>query len=103
MSTEPLHLFLDRHGQPIDVLEWGRQFEDSEGRTLARTRIDAHRHVVTIWDGVPEPVYSNCVFGTALLVDGRMSGRFEEGRWPTEDAALAGHEQYVAMVRDHLG
>jgi hypothetical protein len=64
--------FFDMDGQPIDVLEWGRLFEDKEARTLGRDDV-GDRVVVTMWLGHDEDRWVGDhegdprIFGTAVF------------------------------------
>jgi hypothetical protein len=94
------HLHYDFDGNPIDMWEWARLFEMSGmDRVVARTRIDEDCDVSTVWLGInhqwfdgPPLIYETLVFG------GDHDGEME--RYPNRDAALAGHDQMVALVRD---
>lgn len=90
----------DYDGNPIDLWEWCELFEDRGARRVARTDIDEDCWVSTVWLGLnhrwfgdgPPLIYETLVFGGDH--DGEM------WRYPSWDAALAGHDQAVALARD---
>jgi len=96
----PMHF--DRAGKPLPMSLWAMLLEDGLDKRVAETFIDTDDgevRVSTIWLGLdmgfhggPPLIYETMIFG----------GRFDhhQERWPTEEAALAGHDQAVALVRD---
>ena len=91
-------LFFDFDGEPIEALEWSVLFADFEGRRVAVTEIGDVR-VSTVWLGLN---YCFLLGGTPLIYESMVfGGEFDEHcqRYPNRDAALAGHDQLVAMVR----
>ncbi len=93
-------IYYDRAGRPIPMLEWAKLFGDDAYKRVALTHV-GDVSVSTVWlgldhgfglGGVPL-IFETMVFGGAHDED--------QWRWPTEAAALAGHDQAVAMVRDH--
>lgn len=94
-------LHFDFDGQPISALEWAVLFEDFERRQVADTTIGDVR-ISTVWlglnyrfldDGAPL-IFESMVFG------GEFDAHCE--RYPNWAAALAGHDQLVAMVRSEV-
>jgi hypothetical protein len=95
-------LFYARDGQPMTQAEWMEKFEDMTYRHVAVTAIGEDVEVSTVWIGLdynfwggPPLVLETVVFGGDL--DGEMR------RYPNENAALAGHDQMVALVREGVG
>ena len=87
----------DYDGNPIDLWEWVRLFHSDD--ILARTRVDDDVEVSTVWLGLD---YSFGI-GTPLIYETMIfSGPHDEIQWryPNRDAALAGHDQAVALARD---
>jgi hypothetical protein len=88
----------DFDGNPIGLWEWARLFESDE-RILARTRVADDVEVSTVWLGLD---YS-FGHGTPLIYETMIFGgphdEYQE-RHPNRDAALAGHDQAVALARD---
>jgi hypothetical protein len=93
--------YYDFDGNPIDVLEWGRLFESSD-RVLARTFVDDGTEISTVWLGLD---YS-FGHGTPLIFETMIFGGPHDeyqDRHTNRDAALAGHDQAVALARDAAG
>lgn len=94
--TDPTY---DFDGQPISVHQWVLLCFD-ERQWVARTTLDDGTLISTIWTGLdaglhdPPLIYETMIFGG--LHDGRQY------RWPGRHAALAGHDQTVALVREAL-
>ena len=92
--------YYDFNGDPIDHDEWARLFADISGRHVAATAIDDDVEVSTVWLGLdhnfgptgPPLIYETMIFG----------GPHDETtyRYATREAALAGHDQAVALARD---
>jgi hypothetical protein len=88
----------DYDGEPIDLWEWVRLFHSSD-RILARTRVADDVEVSTVWLGLD---YS-FGHGTPLIYETMIFGGLADEiqwRYPNRDAALAGHDQAVALARD---
>jgi hypothetical protein len=90
----------DFDGNPIGLWEWSELFADTDRRRVARTELGDGVEVSTVWLGLdhrflgdgPPLIYETMIFG----------GPHDEWqwRWPNRDAALAGHDQAVALARD---
>lgn len=102
MWDEPL--WFDRKGQPISYEEGARLLADSEARRVAQDVVIVEgepRWVSTVhlvlnhnWDDDGPPL----IFETMTFThDGPIDMVY---RYPTEEAALAGHDQVVAELRD---
>ncbi len=84
--------------EPISDIEAEELLADLSARHIAVTAIDDEVHVSTIflvldhgWDGTPA-LYETMVFGGPHDTTCR--------RYPTKEAALAGHDRAVAWLRD---
>ena len=91
-------MYYDHDGNPIGVWEWVRLFESLD-RLIVRTRVDDDVEVSTVWLGLD---YSFGL-GTPLIYETMIfGGEHDEYQWryPNRDAALAGHDQAVALARD---
>lgn len=94
--------FYDRDGRPIDPRRFDALWSDREYRRVALDYLvdgDEFVAVSTVWigidmgfDGGVPLVFETMVFG------GDLDG--EQERYPTQAAALAGHDQWTARVRD---
>ena len=93
-----LGLYYGPDGQPINQEEWSRLLAGD--RHVALTQAAAGVEVSTVYLGLdhnfglggPPIIYETLVFG------GELDG--EQDRYPNRHAALAGHDQMVAKVRD---
>lgn len=100
-------MFYNRQGEPLTVEEWGLLHEvgdEMDYRRVAEDHIivgDEPLWVSTVWvgldmgvgflDGGPPLIFETMVFG-----HGDRDGL--QWRWPTEEAALAGHDRVVAEL-----
>ncbi len=90
----PHHYYYDEDGNPISLREWGRKFEDTEGRIMLKDTVTATSGakliVQTMWHGMVVPYAEERLFGTAILSEG---GNFikEFGAWNDKEAAALGH------------
>ena len=101
-------LWYDFDGNPITIEEWDRLFHDFERRQVAYTELGAVS-VSTVWLGLdhrlPPPIEEPgppLIFET-MIFTGNDDDELDHSTWryPNKDAALAGHDQAVALVRDH--
>lgn len=97
-------LFWDKDGASIeDTLVWARKFEDLDYKRVARTVLGDGRLVSTVWLGVDQSygraaqplIFETMAFAAEDLMDGLL-----RTAWPTLGAAIAGHDQIVAGLRD---
>lgn len=108
----------DRHGRRITLRQWailcGR--EDVDYRRVAWTTIGEGIEISTVWIGLdldfwgdgPPLIFETMVFVTLDEPRELLGGAFttregtETYRWPTEAAALAGHDRIVADLSAQL-
>jgi hypothetical protein len=92
-------LWYDPDGQPIDDhIEWARLFFGTD-RHVALDHV-GDVEISTVWLGIdygfglaPAPlIYETMIFGGPYDQ--------EQWRWSNRDAALAGHDQALALARD---
>jgi hypothetical protein len=92
------NMYFDRQGKPMGLWEWAAIMESGQDRHVADDMVGLVR-VSTVWLGLnhnwgegPPLIFETMVFG----------GVHDEDQWryPTEAAALAGHDQVVTMVRE---
>lgn len=96
------HLYYGREGEPISQAEWVSCFEDLGYCHVGMTAV-GEAEVSTVWLGLdhsmglggPPIIYESLVFG------GELDGQGE--RYATLEAAEAGHERWVAAVREAAG
>lgn len=96
MDDVPLY---GRDGRPMSHDQWARAFEDHDGRVVAKELFDGGV-VSTVWLGIDHGFGGGppLIFETMVFLRGRSSEVYCD-RYPTEAAALAGHDQAVAWVR----
>lgn len=90
--------FYDRSGQEITLERYAELYADLEYRTIARDTIGTIL-VSTVWlglDMMPIGIGVPLIFESMLFQAWAPIG---SDRYPTEAAALAGHDQLVAAVR----
>jgi hypothetical protein len=104
------HMYYDRDGRPIPLRQWCELVEAgrrSDGRDYKRVAEDylivdgEPLRVSTVWLGIDmsfdyRPGHVPIIFETMTFGHGR--GADVQERWPTEAAALAGHERLVAEL-----
>jgi hypothetical protein len=98
--------YVDPDGNDIDLMEWGRRFEDLAGRTVEETEVrmpDGQLATVrTLWLGLVEPDNLRLrLFGTAVAFgerDPQMAFR-EVRTYDTKEDAEQGHAEVVVLLR----
>lgn len=96
--------FYDRDGNPLNLMQWARLFEDFEGyRNLRQTRITdaatgAQYLVSTVWLGNNQAYLGGppLIFETMVFSEGPLDQQC--WRYSTEAHALAGHDAAVLVV-----
>jgi hypothetical protein len=104
-------MYYDRKGQPIDIMTWARSLEDHEGRIVAQHWVRGWM-ISTVWLGLDHS-FGHCraplIFETMIFPPGDEAGGesiwFDEyqERYPTEEAAQAGHDRALAWIVEKLG
>ena len=89
-------------GEPITQTEWIALLGDIEAKRIAWTDLPGGVEVSTVWLGLdhnfgfsgPPLIFETMIFG----------GKHDQEQWryPNRDAALAGHDQAVALARSAL-
>jgi hypothetical protein len=90
-------MYFDRNGKPLTLWQWAALMESGADRHVADDMVGAVR-VSTVWLGLNH----NWGPGLPLFFETMVfGGTMDEDQWryPTEAAALAGHDQVVTMVR----
>ena len=95
-----LPAYYDRQGRRMTLEEWGRAYEDYEGRVIARTNVGDVR-VITVWTGFDgdtdfPPLQPPRIFGSIIKYGISFS---HEIQTPTEESALAAHQELIDLVR----
>ena len=99
--------WFDFDGNPVSIEEWDRLFQDLQRRQVARTKV-GDAEVSTVWIGLDhrmppplDPPGPPLIFETMIFAgDEELDGYC--WRWPNKDAALAGHDQAVALARERV-
>jgi hypothetical protein len=97
--------FYDRAGRPLEMLEWAELFETDRRVADDYLIVDGEPvRVSTIWFGY-DMRYEMLGVGAPLIFETMTFSHAEPlhewcERWPTEVAALAGHERIVAELTD---
>jgi hypothetical protein len=98
------HFYYDRQGNPISLAQWGRLQEQDGYKRVAFTDLDWY-HVSTVWLGLNHSWRPGVlhIFETMIFaLDDHDDLHHLQQRYSTEAQALAGHDQIVALVRDHM-
>ncbi len=98
--------YYDRQGQPMNLLDWGRRFEDMEYKIVKQTTIGEF-FISTVWFGLnysfgdgPPMIFETMIFQHGQETENELDG-FQE-RYATEAEAEAGHAGAVAAVISYL-
>jgi hypothetical protein len=95
-------LWYDRRGQPITSWQANELLSDREYVVVARHERDGYL-VSTVWLGLDhnysggQPLF----FETMIFGPDGWNGDYQQ-RYPTEDAALAGHDRAIAYLRNEI-
>lgn len=95
--------FYDRQGHPISVEDWEALCANPENHRVATTMIGDWM-VSTVLLGLDYNFLRNgppIIFETMIFEGGSATDLYTD-RYPTEEAALAGHDQAVAFLRQRL-
>ncbi len=106
--------YYDRQGNRIGLWRFVALCEDGSYRRVALTSLTDDIEVSTVWLGLdhrwfvedgPPLIFETMVF-TRLDEPDPATGLTHDGgeiwRWPTEEAALAGHDRIVAELRSNI-
>jgi hypothetical protein len=102
-------LYYDRDGRPIDVMRWAELFGDPQYKRVALHWIRGWM-VSSVWLGLDHNFFGGTplIFETMVFPPGDEADRhgvwsenYQE-RYPSEAAALAGHDRALAWIREKL-
>lgn len=95
-------MYVGRDGQPISREEGMAAFTDDDARRVGGDHVHGH-YISTVWlvidhgfGGTPIP-FETMIFSEH---EGDCALDQWQERYPTEDAARAGHDQALALARD---
>ena len=104
-------MYFDRKGQPIELDEWTRLFEDQDYKIVAQHWVRGWM-VSTVWLGLNHNfagkgaplIFETMTFPPGDEADGEsVWGETYSERYSTEEAAHAGHDRAMTWVRNKLG
>src|SRR5262245_50061781 len=106
-TAGPLSRYYDRLGNPIDLFTWAAHQEDESYKRVALDVFAGPEGIIrvsTVWLGLDHnfgsPGNPPIIFETMIF--GWDSNELDCWRYPTEVAALAGHDQVVAYVKNKV-
>lgn len=96
--------FYDRFGMPVSLERWAQLMDEDNGKFVAKDLV-GHYLVSTIWLGLdhqifggPPMIFETCVF--YIPHEGaEWETILEPVRYPSEEAALAGHKKILQEVK----
>lgn len=95
--------FFDRQGMPISQWDWIQLRSDTQNNycRIALDRISEGIEVSTVWLGIDYSfgLGAKQIFETMVFSDGDGGECY---RWPTEELAIAGHDQIVAELKSNF-
>lgn len=94
-----------RNGDELTLEQWAALMEDDAYKIVVQENVGPY-WVSTIWLGLDYNLFDGppLIFETMVFFQGKQEPAIEWGgmdcyRWPTEDAAKAGHEEVCTLVR----
>lgn len=93
--------YYDRDGNPIDVLIWGKLFEDMDYKIIALTEIGPYE-ISTVWVGLDRNWLSDklAIFETIIFCkDEQDKLHHYEETYATKEEALEGHQLIIEMTK----
>jgi hypothetical protein len=96
-SEEGLMDYYDKQGKPMELLEWGKLFEDFSYKRVAEDTLPDGKWVSTVWLGLnhqygggPPLIFETMVFPSRDKLD-----ELHCQRYSTEEEAVSGHKAIV--------
>ena len=96
-------LWVLRDGEPVpepDVMKWGQWYENAANRIVAKTKI-GDAEVSTVFLGLDHSFGEGEPVLWETMIFGGVHDQYQD-RYTSKEAALAGHEVAVALVRKTL-
>ena len=102
MRTAPRQMYYDRQGNPMTMERWAAAFEDDKIQRLLHEYVDpvGDVRVSTVWLGLDHRFVDE---GEPLIFETMVFGGphdQSQWRWPTEEAARAGHAEILKALRE---
>jgi len=90
--------YFDKQGNPIEMLEWAKLFEDFEYKVIQQTTLPSGKWVSTVWIGSCHnfnPLHNDnhLIFETMVFPKKGNYDCLDMKRYSTEEEALKGHEE----------
>jgi hypothetical protein len=95
-------IYYDKQGNAIDVVQWGRYFENLDYRVVARDILDDGKVVSTVWLGIDHSFGDTdtpVLFETMVFPSETEWSEIYMNRYNTEEEALAGHAEAIEVAR----
>lgn len=98
--------YFDKEGKPIDLMTWGRLFEDENYKVIKQQQIGDYL-ISTVWMGVDynfnrffdkdSPLH---IFETMVFSKKDKDADLDQERYSTLEEAKAGHEELVKKYKN---
>lgn len=102
--------YFDRQGKPLTLMEWGEKCEDYDYKVIKHDYVDRY-FVSTVWiglnmnlfGGLPPQIFETMIFiqDESLKDKDDPLEHFQE-RYFTEEQAIQGHEEALAICRAQI-
>lgn len=110
---DDIGMYFDRQGRPLDMTEWAEKHADKDYLIVAQHWVRGWM-VSTVWLGLDHGFgmsHAPVIFETMIFPPGdedprtSVAAEFDEyqERYPTEQAAQAGHDRALSFMRERLG
>jgi len=93
--------YYDKDGHPLDLLTWGRLFEDRDYKRVSHDLLGPYE-ISTVWMGLDHNWYSNelSIFETMIFCTDEKDELYHyQDRYSCLEDAICGHQQTMAMVK----
>ncbi len=103
-------MYFDRQGIEMELMDWGRKCEDEDYKILKQEEIDRY-FVSTVWIGLNMQMFKQLpiqIFETMVFLKDEDNKNPDDPlnmyqkRYSTEEEALRGHEETLAIIRAQL-
>lgn len=110
LEIKTTHLFFDRKGNPLQLLEYARLFEDKDYKVVKQEYVGKY-FVSTVWVGLNmafRRTQGKLIFETMIFLKDEEDEESEDPlrdyqeRYGTEEEALEGHEKAVKIARGEI-
>lgn len=91
--------YYDRQGKELDLLEWGRLFEDKEYQCVKQDQIGKYL-ISTVWIGINLGLFTDHFQIFETMIFNKEGTEDYQDRYETEEEAIAGHKIAVEYVNN---